>query len=448
VALPEDTRAELRKAFGQLMVEGVNPSVYLESEVVTAKGARRLIAWHNLVRRDAQGRPLGTLSSGIDITDRIRLLEAAAHNEKLKSLAVLAGGIAHDFNNLLTSLFGNLELARESGDAGVETREYLGRASQALARAQGLTHQLLTFSRGGHPIRKAISLPPLIKDTVEFALSGSALRRDYRLPNDLRDCSADSVQLAQVFENLAINAQDALQGAGTLFIEADNVDLPAGEIDGLDAGAYVAIVFRDTGPGVPAYLGSRIFDPFFTTKPHGTGLGLASAHSIVERHGGRLTLDSVAPSGAAFRLYLPASEKVPEAARGDRGQPVRKVPGCRLLVMDDEESVLEMVCRLLSRIGYDVSGASDGAAALAAVRSDPSLRLAILDLTVKGGMGGAEAAKHIRAVRPDIPIVASSGYAEDPILAEPRAFGFDAALPKPFGRMDLERLLQDLLKDS
>ncbi len=447
IAVPEEKRHEGIEEFRQVMAGVRSLSKRTEDELLRADGTRRRVTWHNSLRLGGSGEPIGVLCSGIDVTERTRLMEAAQQAEKMKSLAVLAGGIAHDFNNLLTALFGHLELARDAEDAGELSRAHIVDAEQAFARTQSLTRQLLTFAKGGHPIRKVEPLPPLIRSTVEFALSGSSIRRVYDLPPDLHNCSVDSNQLSQVFENLAINALQAMPQGGVLRIEAQNVEVNGTEVPDLEMGSYVAVAFRDDGPGIPSHIMPRIFDPFFTTKPQGTGLGLASAYSIARRHGGHLQARSPG-KGAEFRIYLPAVAGTRVCTASVSGEARREHGSGRVLVMDDEPMLRELMTRQLKRLGYEVVAASDGQEAVDLVRRDPQLQLAILDLTVPGGVGGAEAAKTLRALRPSMLLVASSGYSEDPILASPNDHGFDESLRKPFRLDHLGTILRTLLSPS
>ena len=446
VALPQELRSETRNLFTRFMESGANLQAYQENEILGANGGRRRIAWHNSLRFDNDGTVVGTLSSGIDVTDRVRLMEAVQQSEKMRSLGVLAGGIAHDFNNLLTGIFGHLELAASSRDAGSETKAHLEQSQQAFARARSLTHQLLTFARGGHPIRRTVELPPLIRDTVEFVLAGSAIRRQYDFPSSLGASSVDENQLAQVLENLCINALQAMPKGGMLAVAASNAVVRVGDSTGLSPGDYVVIRFEDTGPGIPSADSARIFDPFFTTKTQGLGLGLASAYSIVKRHGGLLEVASEAGRGAVFRIYLPRSVAVPAQARLAPAADGARTGRGRVLVMDDEQMLRSLVGRQLARLGYDAVTASSGDAAVAIIKGDASVVIAILDLTVPGGMGGLEAAKHVREIRSDIRLIATSGYAEDPVLARPGDYGFDGALPKPFRKQELASVLDAMLE--
>jgi PAS domain S-box-containing protein len=387
----------------------------------------------------------GAVVTFIDLTERKRLEGEVLKVRKLESLGVLAGGIAHDFNNLLMGILGNLSLAREELANPAEAAELLHEAEQATLRARKLTQQLLTFSRGGAPVRKVIALRPVVEEAASFALSGATARGEQTFAQDLWAVQADAGQIGQVIHNLVINAVQAMTQGGVIRISCDNVSLADGEVVPLPAGRYVRLAVQDTGPGIaPEHL-PRVFDPYFTTKAGGHGLGLASVYSIARKHGGHVTVASAPGAGTTFEVYLPAASGEISGAR----PPAAVVPaaprGTRILVMDDEAAVRRVGASMLERLGYDVESAADGAAAIEAARAARErgrpFDLMLLDLTVPGGMGGVEALKQIRAFEPGAVFIATSGYSNDPVMSDFRAYGFAAAVAKPYSLDDLGQAL-------
>jgi PAS domain S-box-containing protein len=395
---------------------------------------------------DKQGEIIGVVLVFRDMTEKQRLIEAAQRTQKLESLSVLAGGIAHDFNNLLGGIFGCLDLAKTSSrDSKVS--EYLDSALGAMDRARALTHQLLTFAKGGAPVRKVLPLAPFLKETANFALSGSNVTYNLEIAPELWAVEFDKNQLGQVVDNLLINAQQAMPSGGRVHITAENVQLHKREHAALPPGDYVRITFADRGAGIPREILPRIFDPFFTTKQKGSGLGLATCYSIMSQHHGSIDVKSEPGEGSAFYLYLPARQGA-VLVSAETAPKTKKRTG-RILFMDDEEVIRNIVCEMLGRLGYTCVGTANGVEAVQrfqqAQQEGQPFSAAILDLTVPGGMGGKEAASLIRGWQPSLPLIVSSGYAEDPVVASPREYGFSASLRKPFVMSELAKILDELL---
>ncbi len=367
--------------------------------------------------------------------------------QKLESLGVLAGGIAHDFNNLLGAIFGYLELAIEETKDPLVSR-FLDKANSSMERAKALTHQLLTFSKGGTPITKTGSLFPFIKDTALFILSGSNVSCHFDVKQDLYKCNFDRNQIGQVIDNIVINAMQAMNGGGEITIKAENVSLSTFEHGYLGEGNYIKLSISDTGVGIPTELLTKIFDPFFTTKATGNGLGLATCYSIIKSHGGIIEAVSEVGAGSAFHIYLPeASDKqtAPEPA-----PKVLKHSGSgNILIMDDEEPILDINKRIIESMGYTALCTNKGEDALeifkASIANKVKIKAIIFDITIKGGMGGKETAIEIRKLDDSIPIFVSSGYSEDPILSDPRKFGFTDSLRKPVRISELYELFNKYL---
>jgi len=396
------------------------------------------------------GRFAGAVVTFLDLTDRKRLEGEVLKMRKLESLGVLAGGIAHDFNNLLMGILGNLALAREEIEAPESAGALLLEAEQATLRARQLTQQLLTFSRGGTPVKRVIALRPVVEEASQFALRGSPVRGEQTFASDLWPIDADAGQIGQVVHNLVINAVQAMAQGGVIRLACDNVTLREGDALPLPPGGYVRISVRDAGPGIPSDHLPRVFDPYFTTKAGGHGLGLASVYSIVRKHGGHVTVASTQGEGTTFEVFLPASSSAPAAAR--RGEPAetdtRAEPeprGARVLVMDDEPAVRKVAAAMLERLGYEVETVTDGVAAVDAARAaweqGRPFDLLLMDLTVPGGMGGLEAARQIHAFAPEAVCIATSGYSNDPVMSDYRDFGFASTVAKPYTPQDLEQAL-------
>lgn len=385
------------------------------------------------------------LGVSVDITERKRLWEEAQKVQRLESLGVLAGGLAHDFNNLLSGIFGFIELARKASN-DPRVAHYLDEALQAMGRARGLTRQILTFAKGGAPACRTAFIQPLVIETARFTLSGSQVSVTTDLPDDLPPCDHDPDQIGQVINNILLNAQQAMPAGGTVDIRGTVVTVTAEEIPPLAPGRHIAISFTDHGVGIPAEIQPRVFDPFFTTKQKGSGLGLAVSHSIVRQHGGTITVRSEPGKGTTFTIYLPISQKRVGPEKATR-TPAGPTGTGRILVMDDEEMLLSLLSQMLERLGYSTVCVKDGAAAIAAfdaARTEGTPFTAVLlDLTVPGGMGGRETVARLRERDRKTPVFVFSGYADDPVMATPRKYGFTGSLAKPFSFEELARLLSE-----
>jgi PAS domain S-box-containing protein len=394
-----------------------------------------------------KGRPVGVQGVARDITERKRMEEELLKARKLESIGLLAGGIAHDFNNILLGILGNLSLAKMEARLGDKVLERLTAAEKAALRAKDLTQQLLTFSKGGAPIKKAASMAELIKDSAEFVLSGSNVQCHCQIPDNLWSVEVDEGQISQVIQNLLINADQAMPEGGTICVRAKNVTLDADHALRLTPGNYITVSIEDHGIGIPAEHLPKIFDPYFTTKQKGSGLGLATAYSIIKKHDGTITVESGLGSGTTFTIYLPASN-----ARLPATTPVKREPMVgqgRILVMDDEEVIREVASQMLSFIGYEVELAKDGAEAIKLYRSATEngapFDAVIMDLTVPGGMGGKEAVKRLREIDPQANVIASSGYSNDPIMADYATYGFDGVVAKPYRLEELSKVVHHVM---
>jgi PAS domain S-box-containing protein len=367
-------------------------------------------------------------------------------NQKLESLGVLAGGIAHDFNNMLMAILSNISLAKRSCQDSESGLKRLGEAEEACLRATGLTQQLLTFSKGGRPIRKTATIDRIVEDAATFVAREGNCSVDCRTAHGLWPAEIDEGQIIQVVHALVINAMEAMPFGGIITVTTDNAHLGEGDVPTLEPGRYIRVEVIDTGSGIPEDELDRIFDPFFTTKQGQSGLGLATAFSIARGHGGAIVASSPEDRGARFAVYLPASEEVRVAAEVIPGAPDTAPAGHgRLLIMDDDEAVRCAAAELLETIGYEVDTAADGAEAVTlyvkAMEKGHPYAAVVLDLTVPEGVGGRETMTRLLDIDPSVKAIVSSGYSTDPVMANYREHGFSGVAVKPYRLADLARTL-------
>ncbi len=396
-----------------------------------------------------------TLVIFTDITERENQQEELIKKQKLESIGVLAGGIAHDFNNILTAILGNISFAGMFIGPDHKAEAPLIQAEKAAKRAAELAHQLLTFAKGGQPVTSSVAPRQLIEESMSLVLRGSNAQSRIEIAEGLSNIEADAGQISQAFNNLIINAVQAMPGGGTISIQATNASLnDNSNPHGIPAGEYVRFVFADEGCGIPAENLANIFDPYFTTKSSGNGLGLASVQSIISKHRGHISVSSTVGKGTAFTILLPASIK--SSSSGEAPYPAGPHAGnatgasASLLVMDDEEMIRELAEVMLDELGYRVTTCKNGEEAVAlyknAFGSGAPFSAVILDLTVPGGMGGHETARAILDTDPMAQLIVSSGYSNDPIMSEFRSYGFIAAVNKPYGITNIAEVLDNLLK--
>lgn len=419
--------------------------------LVARDGTERAVASRGAPLLDATGRVSGAVLVLRDVTETRRLEREVARAQELETVGELAGGIAHDFNNVLAVIGGNLELlgCRPAPDA--EAPRLLADATEACRRAAGLTRQLLTFARGGAPVRTPVRLGELLAEAGGTSLRGSGVELRLSAGDDLWFVEADTDQLGQAVTHLVVNAMQAMPDGGTLDLRACNEVLDEDCPPQLEAGRYVRVEVEDSGPGIPAARRARVFDPFYTTRPQASGLGLATVASIVRQHGGHVRASGGAAGGARFTLWLPAVDQAPAPTEGDRRRAF-EAAGRRVLVMDDQPEVRAVLERMLGALGYRPDGVADGAAALAAhgaaAASGAPYELVLLDLTVPGGMGGREAVTRLRARDPDLRAIVVSGYSHDAVASAYREHGFVGRLAKPFRLEQLARVLAEACADQ
>ncbi len=398
--------------------------------------------------RDRSSRVIGAVLVFRDVTARKAMEEELVKSQRLESVGVLAGGIAHDFNNIMTAILGNIALAKSWCRPGDRVMDKLMETEKATLRARDLTQQLLTFSKGGAPIRQAASVSEILHDTIDFSLSGSNILPHYALPVDLWAVNIDPGQISQVLDNLIANSKDAMPDGGTLEIVAQNVKLAEGENPAVGSGKYVKLSLRDQGVGIPHENLNKIFEPYFTTKSKGTGLGLAVVYSVIAKHEGHIDVESEVGKGTTFHILLPAT---PEsgAGRKDGKESIIRGQG-RVLLMDDEEFILEVTGEVLRTLGYQVELARDGEEAVRMYQTSLSegrrYDAVIMDLTIPGGMGGKEAIKELLKIDPLVKAIVSSGYSSDATMADHCRFGFSGVIPKPYKIEDLSRIMSETIR--
>ncbi|MBN2808960.1 MAG: PAS domain S-box protein [Deltaproteobacteria bacterium] len=397
------------------------------------------------------GKRIGVVLVFRDVREEKKLQQERLRSEKLEAVGVLAGGIAHDFNNLLMGLQGSLDLVRLSYDQGFEVvAKHLAKAEKAIVRAVSLAHQLLTFAKGGAPIKGEVGLAALVKDSAEFVLHGSQVKVEYEIDDNLWAVEVDAGQISQVVNNLVTNARQAMADVGVIRITVKNHEVTENAGRGLSPGFYIKVAVRDQGCGIDPAVIPHIFEPYYTTKDGGSGLGLATCYSIIANHGGRLEVASDPQKGSIFTFFLPATGHAGKQIGADSGDSPR-LPGNdaklgRVLFMDDEKVIREVVAEMLEMLGYEVVAVADGESLLAtykqALQDGLHFQVVIMDLSIPGGMGGREAIKRLREIDRDVKAIVSSGYSQDPVMADYRAYGFDGMVAKPYKIESLLAVLQ------
>jgi len=417
------------------------------TSLISRSGKEIIIADSAAPIHNKQSQTIGVVLVFRDMTEKHKLEENMQKTQKLESLGLLAGGIAHDFNNLLGGIFGYIEMAMNETEK-TQVLNYLSESLNSMDRAKALTHQLLTFAKGGAPIKKIENLFPFVQQTVQFALSGTAVSSNFNIHEDLWACRFDKHQIGQVVNNITINAQQAMPNGGQVEITAENISISENEHAELAVGKYVKLSIKDHGIGIPKTFLPKIFDPYYTTKSKGQGLGLASCYSIISQHEGCIDVESSPGQGSTFIIYLPAFEETDETNTNEK-QNQLKGKGI-FLVMDDEDANLEIMKIRLEAFGYKVVLTKDGQEAIDYFKSakdeDKNVSGMIFDLTVPGGMGGKEAIINIREICKETPAFVASGYSNDPVMAEPEKYGFNASICKPFTSDELVVMLEKHLK--
>jgi len=443
----EKTRKRCENPVDKVLESGGIVGLANHTVLVSRDGTERILADSGAPIRDKDGKIFGVVLVFRDITKKQKMEEEIQKIDRLESIGVLAGGIAHDFNNILMAILGNIALAKIYARPGDKILKRLEEAEKASLRAKNLTQQMLTFSKGGAPVKKSVLIHELIKDSISFALSGSNVHCEFSLPGDLWPVKVDKGQIGQAINNLAINADQAMPAGGTIKVKAENTKISEENNLPLKTGEYVKITIEDQGVGIPKEHLPKIFDPYFTTKQKGSGLGLATAYSIIKRHDGYINAESELGAGTRFFIYLPASRREISAEMTKEEGPI--FGKGKVLLMDDEEVVREVAGEMLNYLGYEVKFAREGTEAISlykkAKEAGEPFDVVILDLTIPGGMGGKEAIEKLLGVDPEVKVIVSSGYSNDPIMADFRRYGFKGVVAKPYKLEELSKELHRII---
>ncbi|MCB2183241.1 MAG: PAS domain S-box protein [Desulfobulbaceae bacterium] len=422
--------------------------VHYINATFVAKDGREIIIEGNATCKFEDGNPISTQCIFQDVTEKKKMEEELFKAQKLESVGIFAGGIAHDFNNLLTGIMGNISLSKMYVKPGDKAFARLAATEKACMRASELTQQLLTFAKGGAPVKTTATIRELIMDSTSFALRGSNVKSDYDIDPDLWTIEVDKGQLSQVTQNLVINACQAMTNGGTVTIKARNIKIGEYDVLTLPPGKYVQISVIDQGHGVPKENLNKIFDPYFSSKQQGSGLGLAIAYSIIKNHDGLIIVDSEEGKGSTFSIYLPALPDT-DINPNEEKEEISACSG-KVLIMDDEEIVREVAMEMLSSLGCEAEVACDGQQAIdlykKAITDLKPFDAVIMDLTIPGGMGGKEAITKLLEIDPKIKAIVSSGYAHDPIMANFKQYGFSGVVPKPYKAHQLGKVLSSVLR--
>ena len=439
----EETRKRCKNTFEKIVKPGEITNLGDTAILVAKNSSERLIAHSGAPIRDELC-VLGAVLIFRDITEMRTMEQEMMKAQKLESLSILAGGIAHDFNNILTAILSNANLARMYAKEDTVT-EKITNIEKASLQAKGLMQQLFTFSKGGAPIKELTSIGELIEESVAFALRGSNVRYHLLIPEELWVADVDAGQISQVINNIIMNADQAMPEGGIIEVGAENVDIQ--DVLPLKKGAYVKVSIKDEGIGIPESHLQQIFDPYFTTKQRGSGLGLSVSYAIVRNHDGLIAAESVLGEGTTFSIYLPASREKGEK-KEEELEKLQKGKG-RILLMDDEESILEAASEALQCLGYTVETAQDGKEAIElytkALKSEQPFDAVILDLTIPGGVGGRETVQHLLEIDQQVKAILSSGYPDDPIMTNFRGHGFSGVVTKPYTIKELSKTLHTVL---
>ncbi len=444
--ISEKTRKPCESPVEKVLQHGTVEGLGNDTVLLSRDGTERIIADSGSPIRDKASKIIGVVLVFRDVTEKRKMEQELFRTQKLESVGILAGGIAHDFNNILTAILDNVVLAKAYTSES-RVMDKLASIEKASLQARNLTHQLLTFSRGGVPIRRITSIAQLVKDSAVFALRGSNVGCQFSIAEDLWPVEVDEGQIHQVINNLIINAEQAMPEGGMVKVTAENVVV---DRDGtLARGKYVKISIADEGIGIPEKYFSKIFDPYFTTKQRGSGLGLATSYSIIKKHNGHIDLESEVGVGSTFFIFLPASG---EEVEKEEEIPGRVVEGeGRILFMDDESIIREAAGEVLQYLGYRVEFAKDGKEVIAfykeAMKSGKPFDVVIMDLTIPGGMGGEETLRELKKVDPYVRAIVSSGYSNDPIMADYRSHGFKGVVTKPYTLAELSETLREVMEE-
>ena len=450
--MPPEEAARVAEVFKDVTGKG-EQIVALENVNLHKDGRRIILETSGVPVLDEAGKVIGYRGVGRDITERKQAEEELQAMRKLKSVGILAGDIAHDFNNILMGLYGNISLAKEMLSNDHPVFKLFEEAEISMSKATRLTNQLLTFAKGGAPVRENVHVGELVKEITLLDLSGSNVKPVFHQADDLWMAEVDKGQIQQAFSNITINAVQSIPNVGHLYISLENTDISENEVPNLNQGKYIKVTVRGEGAGIDQSHIDRIFDPYSSTKQTGIGLELATTYSMISNHGGHISVDSELGKGTTFTLYLPASEsqQLPET-RILEAKPSTKKQATRILVMDDDDEIRKVATLMLERTGYLVETAFDGKQAIELYRQsmdagDP-FGVVIMDLTIPGGTGGKEAVKDLLEIDPEAKVIVSSGYSDNHVIANYAEFGFKGIAIKPYTISKLREVVSQVLKEN
>lgn len=440
---PEE-REMVKRNFTKAMTDRIQSQHEYTARRKNGELFKALVYSTTIIRED---KVTGLCGIIIDLTERIRTEQELQKKDKLEALGIMAGGIAHDFNNLLTAIWSGVSLIKLKTSSSEEDQETIAKIETAIRRGKDLTGQLLTYSKGGAPVKTATSLENLLKETASFVTSGTPVKCEFSIDTDLYAADIDSGQISQVIQNLLLNAIDAMPEGGVITLSIRNRLISSDDNIPVAPGKYLELLCSDTGIGVSMEADRRIFDPFFSTKIKGSGLGLFTSYSIVKKHAGHISFENNPERGTTFHILLPATENILHK----KTAAVKNVPegNGTILLMDDEAIILKVTSKLLKYLGYSVITTRSGEEVLEAYSKSLSIGnpidCVILDLTIPAGMGGKETMAELLKIDPDVKVIVSSGYSNDPIMARYKAFGFSSVISKPYDIHDLNSVIQSVI---
>lgn len=455
-AAVEITGWQLKEALGETLSKVYRTSNHDETDsnnnfdfweytfLFTKDGRQRVITDNGASIHDQKGNVTGLVVVFRDITEKWRMEEEIERTQRLEVIGNLAGGIAHDFNNILSVVLANIQLVKMSHEKGADIIKYLLGMEDAVERASALTKQLLTFAKGGAPIKKPTLLADLLIETIELGIKGTNIKCNFSIPENLWPVEIDPSQISQVFNNLTNNAVQTLSGEGIIEVSAQNIFVTKQDILPLSLGEYIQITFKDNGPGYSKEKLKRIFDPYYLFGQEGSDLGLAVSYSIIKRHNGLINVQSEPGVGTYFTIYLSTPKK---NITEQEFTTISKQKGIKVLLMDDEVYITELISEMLREMSFQVGIANNGSEALLlfeqARKEGRPFDVVIMDLTVPGQMGGKEAISYLLEIDPMVKAIVSSGYSNDPVMADCRSYGFSGMVSKPY---KIEELCQEINK--
>ncbi|MCK5267600.1 MAG: response regulator, partial [Spirochaetes bacterium] len=446
----EETGKKIKNPFEKVIKNNESVNIFDNTILVARDGTERNIEDSSAPIHNKDSKIIGSVLVFRDITEKRKMEYELQKAHKLESLGILASGIAHDFNNVITGIMGNISLALIHLSPNDQIFRYLTNAEKAVNQAKDLAQQLLTFSKGGAPLKNITSIIDLIKNASSIVLRGSNVKYELQAPDDLLSVRIDQGQISQVINNLIINADQAMPEGGIIKIKSENIQIKKNQDFPLPSGKYIKISIGDQGTGIPEEYLNKIFDPFFTSKPNGNGLGLTICYSIIKKHNGYITVESKIGHGTTFYIYLPSfQDKMIETIKVEKNISTGKE---KILVMDDEKIVRDVIISMLKHLGYNANGSEDGNEAIMlykkAMKANSPFDIVIMDLTIPGKMGGKKAVKKLLEIDPSARVIVSSGYSNDPIMANYKQYGFKGFITKPYKIEELSEILHEMITDK